>query len=319
MKELEKNLRLEFCRRHRLLLEPLPSLPGFNLSRTKKKLLPLIQHLAVTFWLDAQVPTIHFSSISFNQRKLPKIILLQKISLESRYFSLESRNFLLEILSTSIGLRFSGFGGGKPKPTRRSQFLVVKARHRVVESADIKSNPVSFFGWVGSSDGFGQPYSLPFFFSKSKEYLPESYAASYIPLSKRNANGRTFETAKTLGAAMSLPSHHAYGYGSSPQNVNQAADKQMLDEFDIDLEYLQMSFPGISDQSLTDVYAANRGDLEATVDMLNQLECYTVESSESLPDTLDIGDVSEFGSSADCASLKLKTVEGKASAASSSS
>ncbi|KAK7817829.1 polyadenylate-binding protein-interacting protein 5 isoform X1 [Quercus suber] len=179
------------------------------------------------------------------------------------------------------------------------------------------------------------------------------YAASYIPLSKRNANGRTFETAKNsrsgnessrfvtpeqlhyrayydsnahgtekapipeVGSA--VKSHHAYGYGSSPQNVNQAADKQMLDEFDIDLEYLQMSFPGISDQSLTDVYAANRGDLEATVDMLNQLECYTVESSESLPDTLDIGDVSEFGSSADCASLKLKTVEGKASAASSSS
>ncbi|XP_065624262.1 polyadenylate-binding protein-interacting protein 5 isoform X2 [Quercus suber] len=136
------------------------------------------------------------------------------------------------------------------------------------------------------------------------------YAASYIPLSKRNANGRTFETAKNsrsgnessrfvtpeqlhyrayydsnahgtekapipeVGSA--VKSHHAYGYGSSPQNVNQAADKQMLDEFDIDLEYLQMSFPGISDQSLTDVYAANRGDLEATVDMLNQLEVYNV-------------------------------------------
>ena len=49
------------------------------------------------------------------------------------------------------------------------------------------------------------------------------------------------------------------------------------------------------------------------------LQCYTVESSESLPDTLDIGDVSEFGSSADCASLKLKAVKGEASAASSSS
>lgn len=133
------------------------------------------------------------------------------------------------------------------------------------------------------------------------------YAASYIPLSKRNANDRTFETAKDSRSSnessrfvtpeqfhygayydsnahgtekgpvpevSTLKSNHAHGYGSSPQNVNQAADKQMLDEFDIDLEYLQMSFPGISDQSLTDVYAANRGDLEATVDMLNQLEVY---------------------------------------------
>ena len=34
MKELEENLRLELCRRHRLLLEPSQSLPGFNLNRT---------------------------------------------------------------------------------------------------------------------------------------------------------------------------------------------------------------------------------------------------------------------------------------------
>ena len=33
MKELEENLRLELCRRHRLLLEPLQSLPGFSLNR----------------------------------------------------------------------------------------------------------------------------------------------------------------------------------------------------------------------------------------------------------------------------------------------
>jgi|UniRef100_A0A2N9FBV2 hypothetical protein len=179
------------------------------------------------------------------------------------------------------------------------------------------------------------------------------YAAAYIPLSKRDANDRTSVTAKdsksgnesfqfgtpeqlhykayldsNAHGTENVPSpdvftvkrHPARGYGSSPQNVNQATDKQILDEeFDMDLEYLQMSFPGISDQSLTDVYVANKGDLEATVDMLNQLEFYTVESSESLPDTLDIGDVSEFGSSADFGSLKLKNVEGEASAASSSS
>ena len=33
MKEIEENLHLELRRRHLLLLEPLPSLPGFNLSR----------------------------------------------------------------------------------------------------------------------------------------------------------------------------------------------------------------------------------------------------------------------------------------------
>ncbi|KAE8056435.1 hypothetical protein FH972_013210 [Carpinus fangiana] len=179
------------------------------------------------------------------------------------------------------------------------------------------------------------------------------YAASYIPLSQRDKQDRTYVTAKDyrsgnepvqFGApeqlhrkfsfdphahgtekipsreVFTVKSHPARGYGSSPQNVNQATDKQILDEeFDMDLEYLQMAFPGLSAQSINDVYLANNGDLEATVDMLNQLEFQPFESSESLPDTLDIGDVSEFGSSADCAPLKLKNVEGETSAASSSS
>lgn len=132
------------------------------------------------------------------------------------------------------------------------------------------------------------------------------YAASYIPLSQRDANARAYVTAKDyksgnesvqfgtpeqLHSKFSLdpnrhatektPSpevftvkrHPAHGYGSSPQNVNQGTDKQILyEELDMDLEYLQMTFPGLSDQSLNDVYLANNGDLEATVDMLNQLE-----------------------------------------------
>lgn len=36
----------------------------------------------------------------------------------------------------------------------------------VVKSASIKSDLVGFFGWVESLNGFGQLYSLPFFFSK---------------------------------------------------------------------------------------------------------------------------------------------------------
>ncbi|XP_062164345.1 polyadenylate-binding protein-interacting protein 5-like isoform X2 [Alnus glutinosa] len=135
------------------------------------------------------------------------------------------------------------------------------------------------------------------------------HAASYIPLSQRDANDRTYVTAKDyksgnesvrFGApdqlyskfslnpnaygteknpsreVFTVKSHPAHSYSSPPQNVNQATDKQILDEeFDMDFEYLQMTFPGLSDQSLNDVYLANNGDLEATVDMLNQLEPLT--------------------------------------------
>lgn len=134
------------------------------------------------------------------------------------------------------------------------------------------------------------------------------YAESYIPLSKRDANDSTYVTARVcksdnecaqFGSPAQL--HHkasidskshgtekvplcpevftvksppvVHGYGSLAQNVNQVTDKQISDEeYDMDLEYLQMSFPGISVQSLTDVYLANKGDLETTIDMLNQLE-----------------------------------------------
>ncbi|KAL5783204.1 hypothetical protein ACOSP7_008233 [Xanthoceras sorbifolium] len=177
------------------------------------------------------------------------------------------------------------------------------------------------------------------------------YAASYVPLSKREAYSRTEHTAKDFksgnetvwyghpvnvtqnqhqskvslntvsqGAekfpipeAPSMKSHPVHGsYGSS--SSKQTADE----EFDMDMEYLQMSFPGLSDQSLTDVYLANKGDLEATIDMLTQLE-FDTESSENLPDTLDIGDVSESGASSECASLKLKNVVPEVSASSSAS
>ncbi|KAL1562210.1 polyadenylate-binding protein-interacting protein 6-like [Salvia divinorum] len=63
------------------------------------------------------------------------------------------------------------------------------------------------------------------------------------------------------------------------------------DDFDMDLAYLQMTFPGVSDESLSDVYQANRCDLDSALDMLNQLEVQHDDSSDKLPDTLDIGDV----------------------------
>ncbi|XP_062089440.1 polyadenylate-binding protein-interacting protein 5-like [Humulus lupulus] len=163
------------------------------------------------------------------------------------------------------------------------------------------------------------------------------YAAAYIPLSKRELepalmspnqhyHNASFEGSfhvpaeqfsQDVFSVRNQPLHSSFG-GSS-QNVNVGLEKQILDEeFDIDLDFLQMTFPGLSEQSLAGVYLANKGDLEATVDMLNQLEFHTVESSESLPDTLDIGDVSEPGSSAHFASLKLKNISGSAEGSSES-
>lgn len=128
------------------------------------------------------------------------------------------------------------------------------------------------------------------------------YAASYIPLSKREAYDRTEPTTKDFKSSSenvwyAHPGHVTQNYGkvsydSRAQGAQKfpipegstvkshplygpygSSSKQMMDEeFEIDLEYLQMSFPGLSNQSLTDVYLANNHDLEATVDMLNQLE-----------------------------------------------
>ncbi|XLR36246.1 hypothetical protein S83_064146 [Arachis hypogaea] len=99
-------------------------------------------------------------------------------------------------------------------------------------------------------------------------------------------------------------------------------DNQFADyDPDMDVEYLRMQFPGISEESLRDVYMVNECDIDAAVEMLNQLELKFdgVESSGSLPETLDIGDVSESGSASDSASLKLKNVAAEASTSTSSS
>ncbi|CAI9755636.1 unnamed protein product [Fraxinus pennsylvanica] len=117
-------------------------------------------------------------------------------------------------------------------------------------------------------------------------------------------------------AQISNPKYHCGGefYTSSSYNPHELSGKSSFsEESDLDLAYLQMTFPGISEESLLDVYVANKGDLDSTVDMLNQLEIYP-EFSEKLPDTLDIGDVPESGSSSEVTSQKLKNVTGKAGA-----
>lgn len=174
------------------------------------------------------------------------------------------------------------------------------------------------------------------------------YATAYIPLSKRDSADRIENPGWTVqggnpnvwyGSAehsaqirqndtglISVPemsvlkSQSGYGsYGSSSQNLYEVTGKQTIDEeFEMDLEYLRINFPGISDESLTGVYMANNGDADAAMDMLNQLELDTLDSSGNLPDTLDIGDAYEPRPSAEVSSVKPKTVVGEASTSSGS-
>lgn len=121
------------------------------------------------------------------------------------------------------------------------------------------------------------------------------YAASYVPLSKRgeesvtsgtekgsqNHGGRTLLDSSTFASekmpeATQMKSNPVFdSHSSSSQNVTELTDNQLLDE-DMDIEYLRMTFPGISEQSLRDVYAVNGDDLYAAVDMLTQLEVNNV-------------------------------------------
>nr|GEV04888.1 DnaJ homolog subfamily B member 4 [Tanacetum cinerariifolium] len=147
------------------------------------------------------------------------------------------------------------------------------------------------------------------------------YATAYIPLSRRGAGDESkgYEstvvgtTAAWVGQNQYPEYSQNYDGLALPQNrdnvqhknksesvfgsSSQSAETAVKDvDYDMNFVYLQMSFPGISDESLSGVYAANGGDMEATLDMLDQLELYSGDSLENLPDSLDIGDVSEAGS-----------------------
>ncbi|CAI0414808.1 unnamed protein product [Linum tenue] len=114
------------------------------------------------------------------------------------------------------------------------------------------------------------------------------YAASYIPVSRREVVEHTQSPGVVAKASQSgnqnvwygpgyaIENRHHYGngvYGSLSQQQDGRTEKQIMDEVsDFELEFLQMTFPGVSFESLMDVYAANNGDLENTIDMLNQLE-----------------------------------------------
>ncbi|EYU29257.1 hypothetical protein ABFS82_05G129600 [Erythranthe guttata] len=163
------------------------------------------------------------------------------------------------------------------------------------------------------------------------------FAASYVPLFQRGVTevNREFNSAQELnngnGAVWSgyqpnttlpqarpqsisqtaeFPYRGGELFASTSQYPNENPERPNFDEyFDMDLAFLQMNFPGISNESLSDVYLANRCDLDAAVDMLQQLEMYPDDdSSDKLPDTLDIGDVSESGSVSELSPHKVKNV-----------
>jgi len=102
------------------------------------------------------------------------------------------------------------------------------------------------------------------------------HAASYVPISKRvdyggGDDGLVF-AAKSPTVEVSMPKK------SSEMAYKQIRDDDLDLEMDIDMdiEYLLVTFSGLSQESITDVYLANGGDLEATIEMLNQLEVYSL-------------------------------------------
>ncbi|KAF5806862.1 putative polyadenylate-binding protein-interacting protein [Helianthus annuus] len=163
---------------------------------------------------------------------------------------------------------------------------------------------------------------------KARSSSLNPYATSYIPLSRRGATdeSKTYDhgnatlnqsprysenhdTVPESPHSLKLKNHSGFGSYGSSSHTAELAGKQALDiDHDMNLAYLQMVFPGVSDESLSSVYTACNGDIEAAVEMLSQLELHSGDFTENLPDSLDIGDVSEAGSSSEGGSQKLKKV-----------
>lgn len=91
-------------------------------------------------------------------------------------------------------------------------------------------------------------------------------AAAYVPLSKREG-----DSAKPVAAATHHVHHQPYGYGGV-QGKGGAYIRDDDDDSEMEMEFLLTSFSGLSDESIRDVYLANNGDLDATIEMLTQLE-----------------------------------------------
>ncbi|KAL9247868.1 hypothetical protein vseg_021251 [Gypsophila vaccaria] len=106
------------------------------------------------------------------------------------------------------------------------------------------------------------------------------FAVSYVPLAKRVVDDVVKEC-KTVPREADV-SDDAYAAvedlklkaHQGATEFSQEMDDSIImdDDSEIDLAYLQMIFPGVSDQSVADVYNVNMGDLEAALDMLSDLE-----------------------------------------------
>ncbi|XP_073155821.1 polyadenylate-binding protein-interacting protein 5-like [Henckelia pumila] len=115
----------------------------------------------------------------------------------------------------------------------------------------------------------------------------------------RNVSSSYLPNASAFQDGEKWKDHHAGEiYASSSYYQNEMPERSKYDEESImDLAYIQVIFPGISEESIFEAYRANRCDLDATVEMLNHLEHHHVDFSKKLPETLDIGDVPESSSS----------------------
>ena len=92
-------------------------------------------------------------------------------------------------------------------------------------------------------------------------------AAAYVPLYKREADS----TKPAAAAATHDVQHQPYGYGV--QGKGSFPSSHMRDDdSEMEMEFLLASFSNLSDESICDVYLANNGDLDATIEMLTQLE-----------------------------------------------
>lgn len=104
------------------------------------------------------------------------------------------------------------------------------------------------------------------------EFALNPHATSYVPLYKR-VDHVDMEMS-FAGVQVTVPknsSEVAYKLIRDDDDLDMEMEIMEM-EIDMDIEYLLVTFSGLSQESITDVYLANSGDLEATIEMLNQLE-----------------------------------------------
>ncbi|XP_074280485.1 polyadenylate-binding protein-interacting protein 6-like [Silene latifolia] len=134
------------------------------------------------------------------------------------------------------------------------------------------------------------------------------FAVAYVPLAKREVQDvdKECKTMPREAAVDDLKSkvHQTDVAHDTRAELPQEITASVLDEeSEMDLAYLQMMFPGVSDQSLADVYNINQGDLEAAVDMLSELE-----SGDDQPVASNVDNAREPISSGECSSVKAVSV-----------